>query len=308
MKLTCTLLLAALILGAGSLEAKPPRKGGGDEDDAKKPGGKPSPGSKSPSGPAGKAKSGNPPGGPAGGGTGKARMNPPGPTGGPSKARVNPPGPVGGVGPSRSRVNPPGPVGGIGKSLVRRNPPGPVGGRGTSLRRIDSRSVLRGLSVVPRRIAPAVILRPLASGPRPLVRVYDSTRNVVVVPSEDGQSAELPYIAVPILFAPGTAELLDETADNDLQALAEALLEIQVQDPNARFEIEGHTSADGDEAENLALSVQRASHVYAVLVSRYGVPAAILSTTGHGETYADYPDGNAEQLQQDRRVLVVRTQ
>jgi OmpA family len=223
---------------------------------------------------------------------------------------VNPPGPTGGPGTGVvRRTNPPGPAGGPGVA-VRINPPGPAGGPGTSVR-LNSRSVLRSLSIVPRRIAPAVVLRPgvpVPGRPRTLVRVYDRTRNVVIVPAEDGQSAELPYIAVPILFSVGTAELLDDTADADLQALAEALLEIHVQEPEARFEIEGHTSTDGEDQENLTLSAKRASHVYAVLVSRYHVPAAILSTKGFGETYADYPNGTEQEMQMDRRVLVVRTQ
>ena len=330
MKLEITLLLAALMLGAGTLEAKPPKGPGGDEEDAKKPGGKSGSGSKKPSGPSVKGKVVNPPGpsggpgkrtvvnppGPVGGPSkGTVRVNPPGPAGGPGKGsvRINPPGPVGGPSKGTVRVNPPGPAGGPGKGTVRVNPPGPAGGPGTSIRRLDSRSVLRGLSIVPRRIAPAVVIRPGAplvvpGRPRTLVRVYDRTRNVVMVPAEDGQSAELPYIAVPVLFAVGTAELLDETADADLQALAEALLEIHVQEPGARFEIEGHTSTDGEDQDNLDLSLKRASHVYAVLVSRYHVPASILSTKGYGESYADYPNGTEEELQMDRRVLVVRTQ
>lgn len=128
------------------------------------------------------------------------------------------------------------------------------------------------------------------------------------MPAEDGQTAELPYIAVPILFAPGTAELLDETSVNDLQSVAEAILEIYGADNNARFTIEGHTSADGESKDNLDLSLKRASRAFAVLVSRFGVPASILTPQGYGETYAEHPGGTEEEMQLDRRVLVVRTQ
>ena len=97
-------------------------------------------------------------------------------------------------------------------------------------------------------------------------------------------------------------------ANADLRALAEAILEIHAADPNARFVIEGHTSTDGGAEENRVLSAQRASRTHALLVSSFGVPAAILTTQGYGEDYAEFPNGSEEQLQQDRRVLVVRTQ
>ena len=131
---------------------------------------------------------------------------------------------------------------------------------------------------------------------------------MVIVPSEDGgESTELPYVAVPILFAAGTANLLDQTAADDMQTLASGILQLYAEDNGVRFVIEGHTSTDGDEAENLQLSTKRASYVYGELVSRYGVPAAILSIKGYGEAYAEYPDASEEQMQLDRRVLVVRT-
>ncbi|MBX7208709.1 MAG: OmpA family protein [Verrucomicrobiaceae bacterium] len=194
------------------------------------------------------------------------------------------------------------------------NPPGPAGGPGAGPR-VDPRAVRRVLALPPRRVAPAVVVRPPAPGvvvtppaPRTLVRVYDSARNVVVVPAEDGQSSELPYIAVPILFAAGTAELLDENSAAELEAVAAALLEVYAQDQNARFVIEGHTSTDGEEADNLKLSKDRASRTYALLVSHYGVPAAVLSIKGYGEAYAEHPNGSEAELQLDRRVLVVRTQ
>ena len=138
--------------------------------------------------------------------------------------------------------------------------------------------------------------------------MYDRTRNVVVVQADDGAQQELPYVAVPILFAVGTAQLLDNTAAADLDALASALLEIHKQEPNARFEIEGHTSTDGDDASNLQLSVARAKTIHSELVRSYGVPASMISSQGYGEAYAAFPDGSERELQQDRRVLVVRVQ
>ena len=167
--------------------------------------------------------------------------------------------------------------------------------------------VVGRLAVPPRRVA-AVVAAPAAPAAGVAVRVYDRTRNVVVVPDEQGQRMELPYIAAPVLFVEGTAELLDATANADLHAIAAAILEIHATEPGARFVIEGHTSTDGGAAENSLLSVHRAQRIHALLTTQFGVPAAILSAQGYGEDYAEFPDGTEEQLQQDRRVLVVRTQ
>ena len=269
---------------------------------------------KNPPGPAGGPGTGVNPPGPAGGpGTGVVRkVNPPGPAGGPGTGvvrKVNPPGPAGGPGAGLvKKVNPSGPVGGPGTGV---NPPGPAGGPGVG--RLNSRAARLSLSIAPRRIVPAV-KRPLpgvtvvAPRGRPLPRVYDRTRNVVVVQADDGAQQELPYVAVPILFALGTAQLLDDTAATDLDALASALLEIHKEEPAARFEIEGHTSTDGDDASNLQLSIARAKTIHSELVRSYGVPASMLSSQGYGEAYAAFPSGSERELQQDRRVLVVRIQ
>lgn len=256
-----------------------------------------------PPGPAGGPGTGrrvNPPG-PAGGpGTG-VRVNPPGPAGGPGTGvRVNPPGPVGGPGAGR-RVNPPGPVGGPGTG-VRVNPPGPAGGPGVG--RLDVRIARSRLVIAPRRVA-TVVVRP-RPGAVVLPRVYDRTRNVVLVNAEDGAQEELPYVTLPILFTIGTAEFLDDASRADLASMASTLLELHKEDPNARFEIEGHTSTDGSAESNLDLSVARASRVFTELVQTYGVPVDILSAVGYGEDYAAYPDGSEAEMQQDRRVLVVR--
>lgn len=154
------------------------------------------------------------------------------------------------------------------------------------------------MRVVPRP-APGVVVRP---------RVYDRARNVVVVESAEGTQQEMPYVALPILFAIGSDQLLDATSRADLAAMAATLLEVHQAEPNARFEIEGHTSADGSAQSNLDLSVARASAVFSALVNDYGVPVEILSAVGYGEDYAVYPDGTEAQMQQDRRVLLVRVQ
>jgi outer membrane protein OmpA-like peptidoglycan-associated protein len=47
--------------------------------------------------------------------------------------------------------------------------------------------------------------------------------------------------------------------------------------------------------------------VFDELTKTYGVPANVLSAHGYGESFPMYPQGNEAEMQQDRRVLVVRT-
>ncbi len=137
-------------------------------------------------------------------------------------------------------------------------------------------------------------------------RVYNSERSVVVV-EEQGQAREMPYVTVPVLFVKSTAELLDTESRAALDQVAGVILEVNKTDPAAQFEIEGHTSVEGTNEFNMALSTARAQRVYDELTQRYHVPANALSAHGYGENFPAFPNGTEEQLQQDRRVLVVRT-
>jgi outer membrane protein OmpA-like peptidoglycan-associated protein len=187
------------------------------------------------------------------------------------------------------------------------NPPGPVGGPGTGLK-LTQRIIRGPLSLPPRKVSPPTVVLVTPATPVGFIRVYDSNRSVVVVSADDGQKTELPYLPMPVLFAAGSTNLLDQSAVDILQSLGSTLLALYKQDNNVRFVVEGHTSTDREAPDGLNLSTQRASRIHAELVSRYHVPAAILSFKGFGDAYADYRDGTEEQMQLDRRVLVVRTQ
>lgn len=140
----------------------------------------------------------------------------------------------------------------------------------------------------------------------PVRRVYNVERNVVIV-EEQGKSLELPFVTVPVLFVVDTAELLDAESRMALTQTASVINEIVKTEPNALFDIEGHTSTEGTDEHNLRLSAERAKRVFAELTQRYGVPATALTAHGYGENFPMYPGGTEPQLQQDRRVLVVRT-
>ena len=183
---------------------------------------------------------------------------------------------------------------------------------------LDNSIVRRRLSIAPR----AIVVSPPAADAAPLVkttrtttvvdtpgmprRVYNSERSVVVV-EDQNQTRELTYVTVPVLFVKDTAELFDDRSATALQQMAGTILEICAKDPQAIFDIEGHTSTEGTLERNMTLSAQRAQRVYDELTQRYSVPAAALSAHGYGPHYAAHPDGPEEQLQLDRRVLLVRT-
>jgi outer membrane protein OmpA-like peptidoglycan-associated protein len=138
------------------------------------------------------------------------------------------------------------------------------------------------------------------------LRVYNSERNVVLVESQN-QTRELPYVTLPVLFARDTDKLLDSASLAALQEIAGVINAVAKNEPGARFDIEGHTSVEGTDAVNMALSADRAKRVYDELTTHYGVPAETLSAHGYGKMYPMFPTGTEAQRQLDRRVLVVRT-
>lgn len=190
-------------------------------------------------------------------------------------------------------------------------------------RTLDRVVVQRQLSLAPRVV---VVPEPVVvAAPAPLVevvkttktttvvdtpgmprRVYNSERSVVTV-VENNQSRELPYVTLPVLFVKETAELLDNESRVALEQVAGVILAVSKTEPGVLFDIEGHTSTEGTDDYNLNLSVARSKRIFEELTQRYGVPASVLSAHGYGENFPMYPNGNEAELQQDRRVLVVRT-
>lgn len=173
-------------------------------------------------------------------------------------------------------------------------------------RRLDAALARRQLGTVPRAAAaPGTTVETTETttrrtGARP-PRVYNRERNVVVV-----EGMELPYVTIPVLFKEGSDELLDDESRLAIEDTAKAIREISDANPNARFDIEGHTSTDGSDEMNLDLSAKRARRIYDELTQRYRIPAEVLSAHGYGESYPNFPQGSEEQMTMDRRVLVVR--
>jgi len=199
--------------------------------------------------------------------------------------------------------------------------PTPTAPNGVVVRSLDPVVVRQQLSLPPKVIVtpPTEVVTPapdptvkttktttVVDTPGQPLRVYNSERSVVVV-EDQGQRQELPYVTLPVLFVKETAELLDQESRAALQQVAEIIVDVSRTDPGSRFDIEGHTSTDGTEEFNLELSALRARRVFDELTQTYGIPASLLSAHGYGEAFPAFPEGTEEQMQLDRRVLVVRT-
>ncbi len=101
----------------------------------------------------------------------------------------------------------------------------------------------------------------------------------------------------PILFAPGSAELLDESLPT-LDRVATILLDNRF----GRVEVQGHTDSDGPAEVNLELSQRRADAVVAYLVEA-GVGPGRLTARGYGETELKVdPEESDEDKAANRRI------
>ena len=141
----------------------------------------------------------------------------------------------------------------------------------------------------------------------PATRNYFPDRGVVIVEEADGTKKEEPYVALPILFKVDSDELLDAKSQSNLESLAEFLRRPSLHE--ARFCIEGHTSAEGTHEHNVDLSKRRSHRIFTLLVGKFAVNAANLRQQGFGP---DAPEVKPEITEQDRRlnrrVVVVREQ
>jgi OmpA-OmpF porin, OOP family len=89
---------------------------------------------------------------------------------------------------------------------------------------------------------------------------------------------------------PESTATLDEVA---------ALLKI---DRSLKLEISGHTDNTGKAEHNLKLSEGRARAVVDLLVKKYGIDAARLSSRGYGDTKSVTPNTSEEGRAKNRRV------
>ncbi len=174
---------------------------------------------------------------------------------------------------------------------------------------LDASAAKAKLSTMPQRTggtSPNFTEDRAFAPPREVNRSYN--RDFVVVKKSDGSTAQLPLLDLPVLFVKNSAEILDAQSRDNLRTLSTIVRDLATKE-HAQFIIEGHTSAEGDRRNNDQLSIDRARAIQLQLAALIGpdVPAC-LSPQGFGPTHARAPATAPEyQLQQDRRVLVVRT-
>jgi outer membrane protein OmpA-like peptidoglycan-associated protein len=129
------------------------------------------------------------------------------------------------------------------------------------------------------------------------------TKDAIVVTRSSGATEQHPYVAVSLLFQKNSDELLDTVSRENVAKVAKMLKEIGA----GGFAIEGHASAEGDADLNIKLSKLRALKIQ-TLLREAGVPETELGRIdGFGAKFANAAATAPEkQLQQDRRVLVVK--
>lgn len=181
---------------------------------------------------------------------------------------------------------------------------------GQEAQRLDAEAARAALSVRPPR-------NPVKSSAPVVKRTYERRagkglgvetgppQDVEVIHRSDGSTEEHPFVSLPILFTVNTSDLLDSTSRANADHMAMILADLARKE-NARFMIQGHTSAEGEPEANQSLSEMRAARLHALLLSK-GVPAASLTPLGLGESCASASASAPEsQRQLDRRVLIVR--
>ncbi|HET9694319.1 MAG TPA: OmpW family outer membrane protein [Steroidobacteraceae bacterium] len=104
-----------------------------------------------------------------------------------------------------------------------------------------------------------------------------------------------------LLFDFDSAELRPESI-TELERVVKFMGDV----PFAAVMIEGHTDSVGGDAYNLALSDRRAKAVFDYLSSR-GVDPARVKSVGKGETAPIADNATAEGRQENRRVMLIRT-
>ena len=104
-----------------------------------------------------------------------------------------------------------------------------------------------------------------------------------------------------VLFDFDSAELRPESI-TELERVVTFMNDVSI----ATVLVEGHTDSVGSEAYNLALSDRRAKAVFDYLTSR-GVDPARLKSVGKGEAEPIASNDTAEGRQQNRRVMLIRT-
>lgn len=186
---------------------------------------------------------------------------------------------------------------------------GPEEGSQDAMRVVDELALTRGVEYA----LPIAIDEPDASAsPEPADTATETATETSEAAAEEPSPEptevvlpDLPDLAA-IQFETGSATLTASSAAV-LDEAASTLLDALEARPGLAIEIEGHTDNTGDADANLALSQARADAVVTALTDR-GVPAAVLTATGLGQTEPIADNSTDEGRAQNRRVEFVITE
>ena len=85
-------------------------------------------------------------------------------------------------------------------------------------------------------------------------------------------------------------------------AIIDQVGKVLVSNPNVNLKITGHTDSDGEDADNLALSINRANSVKTYLITKHGISGSRLSIDGKGESSPVQANTTAQGKAANRRV------
>lgn len=172
-----------------------------------------------------------------------------------------------------------------------------------------SRSVLSGFVQVTRVGAmpsPEAVFPPAPTlAPAPEIELGGAATDDALPPPGDLGAMLDRNGAVPLddlVFASGAAAL----ADGDYASIA-ALAAWLAANPDKTLALVGHTDASGSLVANIALSERRADLVREVLIDRYGVEAARLTSEGVGYLAPRASNQTEDGRQKNRRVEAIVT-
>jgi outer membrane protein len=158
-------------------------------------------------------------------------------------------------------------------------------------------------------VAPVVAAPPPAPAPEPKCGDADNDTVCDATDKCPGTAAGVKVDSVgcpleqtlKLLFDFDSAELRPESI-TELERVVKFMGDV----PFAKTMVEGHTDSVGADAYNMSLSDRRAKAVFDYLSSR-GVDPARMSSVGKGETAPIADNATAEGRQENRRVMLIRT-
>lgn len=121
-------------------------------------------------------------------------------------------------------------------------------------------------------------------------------------PAQQQSAQQAPSVTVYLYFRSGSAELADDFSRRQLAAVGKALAAM----PGARFEIGGHTDAQGSDSANQLLSEQRAHAIRQQLVADYGLATESIIAKGYGESQPVADNDTEAGRAKNRRVVIKR--